>query len=258
MTHKIHPTALVDAGAEIGNGVEIGPYCVVGPEARIGNRTKLLSHVVIMGRTRLGEENTLFPFVCIGAEPQDMSYKGEPTSVEIGDRNTFRESCSVHRGTARDRGVTKIGNDNFMMAYCHVAHDCLVGNQTQMANQSALAGHVVIEDGVVIGGLSAVVQKCRIGAQSFIGASAIMRRDLPPFMAAKEFSAVSGPNLVGLRRKKFADDEIRTISEVYKIFYLGHLKTEEALAAIEGRFPESPAAKCFVDFVRNTKVGVQR
>jgi len=154
--------------------------------------------------------------------------------------------------------VTTIGSDNFIMAYCHVAHDCVVGNFVQMANQTALAGHVEIQDHVVIGGLSAVVQKCRVGAYAFIGGATIMRRDLPPFMAAKEFSAVSGPNLVGLRRKKFADEEIRVISEVYKIFYLGHLKTDEAISAVRGRFPESQAAKTFIDFVQNTKVGVQR
>ncbi len=258
MSVTIHPTSLVERGAELGADVEVGPFCVVSSDARIDDRTKLISHVVVRGRVRLGQENILFPFVCIGAEPQDLSYQNEPTSVEIGDRNVFRESCTVHRGTPRDRTVTTIGHDNFFMAYCHVAHDCVVGNFTQLANQTALAGHVEIQDYVVIGGLSAVVQKCRIGAHSFIGGATIMRRDLPPFMAAKEFSAVSGPNLVGLRRRKFADDEIRAISEMYKIFYLGHLKSDVALGEIEKRFPASSAARLFVDFIKNTKVGVQR
>ena len=187
MASLIHSTAIIDSHAELAPDVEVGPYCVIGPEVKIGKGSKLHSHVVVTGKTRIGEGNILFPFVCLGAEPQDLSYKNEPTSVEIGDRNVFRESCTVHRGTIRDRGITTIGNDNFLMAYCHVAHDCVVGNNTQMANQTALAGHVEVQDHVVIGGLSAVVQKCRIGAFSFIGGATIMRRYLPPFMAAKEF-----------------------------------------------------------------------
>jgi UDP-N-acetylglucosamine acyltransferase len=258
MTVSIHPTALVERGAELGVGVEVGPFCLVSAESRVGDRSKLLSHVVLRGRVKLGIENTLYPYVCIGAEPQDLSYQNEPTSLEIGDRNTFRESFTAHRGTARDRGVTIIGNDNYFMACCHVAHDCVVGNFNQFANYSGLGGHVEIQDNVVIGGITVVVQKCRVGSYAFIGASSVLRRDLPPYMAAKEFSTISGPNVVGLRRRKFPDDELRVISELYKIFYLGHLKTEAALAAIETRFPESPAAKLFMEFVKNTKVGVQR
>ncbi|MEO5667617.1 MAG: acyl-ACP--UDP-N-acetylglucosamine O-acyltransferase [Bdellovibrionota bacterium] len=255
---KIHPTAIVEDGAELGAGVEIGAFCRVSAQAKIGARTRLISHVVLDGIIALGEDNVVHPFAVLGGAPQDLSYKNEATTVMIGDRNIFRESVTVSRGTARDKTTTRIGNDNFIMAYCHVAHDCIVGNNVIMANQVALAGHVEVGDYVVIGGLSAVVQKCRLGSYSFLGGSTIMRRDLPPFMAAKEFSSVSGPNAVGLRRRNLGADSLRVINDLYKIFYLGNLSLEKALSDVEEKYPENSHAKLFLEFVRSSKAGVQR
>jgi UDP-N-acetylglucosamine acyltransferase len=254
----IHPTALLEAGAELGVGVEIGPFCRVSAKARVGDRTRLISHVVLEGNITLGEANVIHPFAVLGGEPQDLSYKGEDTRVIIGDRNIFRESTTVSRGTARDKGVTTIGSDNYFMALCHIAHDCVVGNHVIMANQVALAGHVSVGDYVVIGGLSAVVQKVRLGSYSFLGASTIMRRDLPPFMAAKEFSSVSGPNVVGIRRRGFSADVMRVINDLYKTFYLSNLNLDKALEEIEKKYPNQEQARLFLDFVRTSQAGVQR
>jgi len=255
---RIHPTAIVEAGAELGAGVEVGAFCRVSAHARVGARTRLISHVVLDGMITLGEDNVVHPFAVLGGAPQDLGYKNEATTVLIGDRNIFRESVTVSRGTSRDKSVTKIGNDNFIMAYCHVAHDCVVGSNVIMANQVALAGHVEVGDYVVIGGLSAVVQKCRLGSYSFLGGSTIMRRDLPPFMAAKEFSSVSGPNAVGLRRRGLGADSLRVINDLYKIFYLGNLSLEKAISDIEEKYSNNEHAKLFIEFVRGSKAGVQR
>lgn len=254
----IHPTALVEPGAELGVGVEVGPFCRVSAKARVGDRTRLISHVVLEGNITLGEANVIHPFAVLGGEPQDLSYKGEDTRVIIGDRNIFRESTTVSRGTARDKTVTTVGSDNYIMALCHIAHDCVVGSHVIMANQVALAGHVSVGDYVVIGGLSAVVQKVRLGSYSFLGASTIMRRDLPPFMAAKEFSSVSGPNVVGIRRRGFSADVMRVINDLYKTFYLSNLNLEKALAEIENKYPDQEQARLFLDFVRTSQAGVQR
>jgi len=255
---RIHPTAIVEDGAELGTDVEVGPFCRISAQSKVGARTRLISHAVLDGHITLGEDNVVHPFAVLGGAPQDLSYKNEPTTVVIGDRNIFRESVTVSRGTARDKTTTRIGNDNFIMAYCHVAHDCIVGSNVIMANQVALAGHVEVGDFVVIGGLSAVVQKCRLGSYSFLGGSTIMRRDLPPFMAAKEFSSVSGPNAVGLRRRNLGADSLRVISDLYKIFYLGNLSLEKALSDIEVKYADNPHAKLFLEFVRSSKAGVQR
>ncbi len=255
---EIHPTALVEDGAELGAGVHVGPFCRVSAQARVGARTRLISHAVLDGHITLGEDNVVHPFAVLGGAPQDLSYKNEPTTVVIGDRNIFRESVTVSRGTARDKATTTIASDNFIMAYCHVAHDCVVGSHVIMANQVALAGHVEVGDYVVVGGLSAVVQKCRLGSYSFLGGSTIMRRDLPPFMAAKEFSSVSGPNAVGLRRRGLGAESLRVISDLYKIFYLGNLSLEKALSDIETRYADNAHAKLFLEFVRSSKAGVQR
>lgn len=255
---NIHPTALVEDGAELGVGVEIGPFCRISAKAKVGDNTRLISHIVLEGNITLGSANVIHPFAVLGGEPQDLSYKGEDTCVVIGDRNVFRESTTVSRGTARDKAVTIIGSDNYIMAQCHVAHDCIVGNHLIMANQVALAGHVTIGDYVVIGGLSAVVQKVRLGSYSFLGASTIMRRDLPPFMAAKEFSSVSGPNVVGIRRRGFGADAMRVINDLYKTFYLSNLNLTKALIEIETKYPEQEQARLFLDFVRSSNAGVQR
>lgn len=255
---QIHPTAIIEKGVELADDVVVGPYSIVGAGARIGRNTKLMSHVVVDGLTHIGEDNVFHPFCVIGGPPQDLTYKNEPTKVVIGDRNVFRESCTVHRGTTKDKGITTIGNDNFIMAFCHFAHDNTIGNFLIMANQTSLAGHVTVGDYVVLGGQAAVTQHCRVGDYGFIGAGSILRRDLPPYMCAKEFSQVSGPNLVGLKRRNLSKEDVRVICELYKLMYLSNQTTEKALVAIEERFADNEYSKRFVDFVRSSKVGIQR
>ncbi len=255
---KIHPTALVEAGAELGAGVEIGPFCRVGAGVRVGDRTRLLSHAILEGDTTLGVDNLVYPFSVLGGPPQDLSYKGEPTRVVIGDRNTFRESSTVSRGTAKDRALTTIGSDNYLMTGAHVAHDCIVGNRNTLVNQSALAGHVEIGNFVVVGGLTAVIQRCRVGDHVFIGATSVVRRDVPPFLSVKDFSEVAGPNLVGLKRAGYTEEEVRMAREFFKILYLGHQTTEKAIDEIEKLYGTSPFARRFIDFVKGTKIGIQR
>jgi UDP-N-acetylglucosamine acyltransferase len=255
---KIHPLAVIEKGAELGVDVSVGPFCVVSAGARIGDRTKLHSHVVLDGHIEIGVDNEIFPYCIFGGPPQDLGYKGEPTKVVIGDRNRFREHCSIHRATMKDRQVTKVGSDNYIMGYCHFAHDCVVGNHIIMANQSAFAGHVECGDHVIIGGQSGVQQKVRIGDYSFIGGATALRRDLPPFMCVKEFSQVSGPNIVGLKRNGLPDDEIRVAMEIFKLLYLGNLTTEKSLVEIDNRFGKTSVGRKFVDFARATKVGIQR
>lgn len=258
MAVKIHPTALVEKGAEFDVDVEIGPYCIVSGRSKLGKNTKLHSHVVTYGIFECGENNEFYPFCVMGAPPQDLSYKNEDTYVTIGHNNVFRESCTVHRGTPKDKGYTKIGNYNFIMAYCHFAHDNVVGNHVIMANQAACSGHVTVGNHVVIGGQSGVAQWCRLGDYSFVGGISAIRRDLPPYMCAKEFSQVSGPNIVGLKRNGISEENVRLASELYKILYLRNLRTEKAVEEIEDKHKNNPFAQTFIKFIRETKVGIQR
>ncbi len=256
--YTIHPTAIVHKDAEIHEGVEIGPFCIVSSKAKIGKNSKLHSHVVIDGICEIGEKNEIFPFCMFGGPPQDFSYKGEPTRVVIGNNNVFREGVTIHRGTLKDEGLTQLGNNNFIMAYCHFAHDSMVGDHLIMANQSATTGHGHIGNHVTIGGQSGLGPKVRVGDYAFIGGASAIRRDLPPYMCAKEFSQVTGPNIVGLKRNGMNEEEIRVACDLYKILYLGNLTTEKAVAEIERRFESHPVAKRFVDFIRKTRVGIQR
>jgi UDP-N-acetylglucosamine acyltransferase len=258
MKAVVHSTAIIHPGAELEAGVEVGPYCIVSSGSKIGARTKLMSHVVFDGLVQVGEDNVFHPFCVIGGSPQDLGYKGEPTRVLIGSRNHFRESVTVHRGTAKDRTITTIGDDNYIMAYCHVAHDCTVGNHLIMANQVALAGHVTIGDFVTIGGVVGIVQHVRVGDYSFIAAGGVMRKDLPPYMAAKDHSEVSGPNLVGLKRRGVPDEDIRVIRDIYRTLYLSNLTTAQALQDITEKFPANDYARRFIDFARGSKIGLQR
>jgi UDP-N-acetylglucosamine acyltransferase len=258
MATVIHPTAIVDRGAELGVDVEIGPYCLVSSGTRLGDGTKLISHVSTMGRVWMGAQNKVYPFSVIGAPPQDLSYKNEDTEVVIGDRNHLRESVTVHRGTYKDRKVTTVGNDNYIMVGCHIAHDCIVGNSNIMANGTALAGHVQVGNFVNIGGQTGVVQKVRIGDLAFIGAGTILRKDLPPYLCAKGFSEVTGPNLVGMKRRGMSEENIRVACELYKIYYKGAQTAGKSLQEMEERFRGNEFAFEFIEFLRETKVGVQR
>lgn len=254
----IHPTAIIEAGAEFGTDVHIGPYCIVSGRAKLGDRTRLQSHVVIDGDVAMGSDNQVFPFSMIGGPPQDLTYKGEPTRVVIGDRNVFREQCTVHRGTLKDKGITRIGNDGFFMATSHFAHDSFTGNHVIFANYAAIAGHCEVHDYAFIGGQTAVIQHCRVGAHCFVGANSVVRKDIPPYLCGKDFSKVTGPNLIGMKRKGVSDEDIKTARSLYKLFYLESQRTEEALQLAEERFPLNPFVGVFLDFVRTSKVGIQR
>ena len=205
MSH-IHPTAVVDAQACIDERASIGPFAVIGPHVRIGAGTTVGAHCVIDGHTTIGQDNRIYPFASLGAAPQDKKYGGEPTELRIGDRNTIREFCTFNTGTAQDKGSTSIGNDNWIMAYVHIAHDCVVGDHTTMANNATLAGHVEVGDWATVGGLTGVLQRMRIGAHTMVGFSSHVGKDVPPFMVVDGNPlAVRGVNLVGLRRRDFSD-----------------------------------------------------
>ncbi|MBP7844343.1 MAG: acyl-ACP--UDP-N-acetylglucosamine O-acyltransferase [Proteobacteria bacterium] len=255
---EIHPTSIIEKGAELDVNVKIGPFCRIGAQVKLAKGNHLHSHVVIEGNTTLGADNQIFPFVCLGAAPQDLGYKGEATQLIIGSANTFRESFTAHRASAKADGKTEIGNKNFFMAYCHVAHDCKIGNQTIMANYTALAGHVIVEDFVNISGHSGVQQKARIGSYGFLAGATELRRDLAPFMAARGDSEVVGPNLVGLKRAGFNEVELRCIREIYKIFYKSPLTAEKSLEKIRELYSQEKVAQIFLNFVGKTVIGVQR
>jgi UDP-N-acetylglucosamine acyltransferase len=259
---KIHPTALVDPQAEIGEGCDIGPYCVVGPKVKMGKNNKLVSHVVIENRVVLGDDNLIYPFSVIGGIPQDLKYKGEDTLLEIGSRNTIRECATLNIGTVQGGGVTKIGSDNLLMAYVHVAHDVVIMNHTILGNSCQIGGHVLIEDYATIGGLSAVAQFIRIGAHAYIGGASGLDRDVPPFTLGRGISSdykVWGLNLVGLKRRGFSRETIQILQEVNEMFFQDKsLEKEECLKKIEEKFSNVPEVAYFVSFVRSTQKGIYR
>jgi len=233
MSTLIHPTALVDAGARLGEDVEIGAYAVIGPDVEIGDGTRVGPHVVIEGPTRIGRDNRIFQFASLGAAPQDKKYGGEPTRLEIGDRNTIREFCTFNRGTAQDAGVTRVGDDNWIMAYVHLAHDCQVGDHTIFANNAQLAGHVHVGDWAILGGFTVVHQFVRIGAHCITGMGTILLQDVPPFVTASgNPAAPHGINSEGLKRRGYSAETIASIKRAYKTLYRSGLKLEEAAAAI--------------------------
>ncbi len=233
MSVSIHPTALVDPKAQLDSGVSVGPFCVVGPQVSLGRDTQLAAHVMIDGATTIGAQNRFFAHAVIGGEPQDKKYAGEPTRLVIGDRNTFRESVTVNCGTTQDRGITAIGNDNWIMAYVHVAHDCIVGNQTIMANCVQLAGHVHVGDWVILGGFTGVHQFCKIGAHAMAGVGSVVLKDIPPFVMVSGNSAQAhGINTEGLKRRGFTAEQIDILRQAYKTLYRQNLTFEDAKAAL--------------------------
>src|SRR3984885_9761938 len=229
----IDPHALVSPRAELGEGVTVGPFAVIGPEVVIGDRTTVGAHAVIDGPTRIGEDNQIFPFASIGSAPQDKKYKGEPTQLTIGDRNVFREFCTMNRGTASGRGLTSIGSDGLFMAYSHVAHDCDIGNKVILANCATMGGHVQIGDWVQLGGLSAIHQFCKIGAHAFVAGGAILTRDLPPYiMIAGNPAKPNSINSEGLKRRGYTAGQIRNLRLAYRILYRSGLKLTDAVAQL--------------------------
>ena len=259
----IHPTALIDPAAELAADVEVGPYSVIGPDVRIGRGSKIGAHCVVQGHTTIGEDNTFFQFSSIGAAPQDKKYAGEPTQLVIGDRNTVREFCTFNTGTAKDSGCTRIGNDNWIMAYVHIAHDVQLGSQTILANNATLAGHVHVGDWVIIGGLSGVHQFVKIGAHAMVGFSSAISQDVPPFiMADGNPAAARGFNVEGLRRRGFGPERIAAVKAMYRQIYRAGLTLEQAvegLPAIEAERPEAAAdVQLMRDFLAASRRGIVR
>ncbi|HWF99398.1 MAG TPA: acyl-ACP--UDP-N-acetylglucosamine O-acyltransferase [Steroidobacteraceae bacterium] len=251
--------AIVSPRAELAADVAVGPFSVIGPEVRIGPGTVVGPHVVINGPTTIGAGNRIHQFASLGDAPQDKKYGGEPTRLEIGDRNVFRESCTVNRGTTHDKGVTRVGDDNLFMAYSHVAHDCVVGSNTVFANCVSLGGHVEIGDWVILGGLSAVHQYCMIGAHAFLAGGAIVTRDVPPYvMVAGNPGVPHAVNSEGLKRRGFTEDQIRAIREAYRLVYRCDLKLSEALERLELPAAERPELRLFVDFIRSSTRSIVR
>ncbi len=230
----IHPTAVIDAAAQLDSSVSVGPYAVIGPQVRIGARTSIGAHCVIEGHTRIGADNRIFQFASLGAAPQDKKYAGEPTRLVIGDRNTIREFCTLNTGTVQDRGETTVGDDNWIMAYVHVAHDCVVGNQTILANNATLAGHVHVGDHAIIGGLTGIHQFCHVGAHAMAGFASHVSQDVPPFMMVDGNPlAVRGLNTEGLRRRGFSAARVAALKQAYRLLYRQGLTLEAALAALQ-------------------------
>ena len=246
----IDARAVVSPEAQLADDVSVGPFSIIGAQVSIGPRTRIESHVVIGGPTTIGADNHIFPFAAIGGPPQDKKYRGEPTRLEIGERNVFRESCTINRGTTHDQGVTRIGHDNLFMAYAHVAHDCQIGSQTVFANCAALGGHVAVGDWVIIGGLSAVHQFAKIGAHAFLGGGTILSRDVPPYVMVTGNPAVPHSiNAEGLKRRGFGEAQIRNIRDAYRILYRTQLKLTEALARLEILAQAHAEIRPFVDFI---------
>jgi UDP-N-acetylglucosamine acyltransferase len=255
----IDSRAVISPQAHIASDVEIGPFSVIGPDVVIGAGTWVGPHVVINGPTRIGADNKIFQFASLGDAPQDKKYNGEPTQLEIGDRNVFRESVTVNRGTTHDRGVTHIGNDNLLMAYSHVAHDCHLGDQIVMANCATLGGHVEIGDWVTLGGLSAVHQHTKVGAYCFIAHNAAVTRDVPPYvMAVGRPAKPHSINSVGLQRRGFSPKEILNIRRAYKLLYRSGLKLKAAIEELEKAAETQAEIRPFVEFIKRSERSIVR
>lgn len=259
MTTQIHPTAIIEDGAEIGSDVEVGAFSLIGANVKLGDGCKVDSHVVINGHTTIGENNQFFPFAAIGAAPQSVAYKGEPTEVRIGNNNVFRENVTVNRGTIDDEGVTSIANDNFIMAYCHIAHDCRLGSNIVFANCASLAGHCYVGDHVVLAGYSLIHQFCRVGDHCFTGVNSVCIQDVPPFtLVAGNRAITHGINVRGLRRRGFTSEDITELKRAYKIIYRSGLTTSKALESIEAREWQSEHISALTTFFKESKRGVIR
>jgi len=255
----IHPTALVHPGARLGADVEIGAYSLVGEHVEIGDGTRIGPHVVLAGHTRLGAGNRIFQFCSIGEEPQDKKYAGEPTRLEIGDHNVIREFCTLNTGTAQDLGVTRLGHHNWIMAYVHIAHDCVVGDHTIFANNATLAGHVHVDDHAILGGFTGVHQFCRVGAHVITGIASVVRQDVPPFLTvAGNPLAPHGVNSEGLKRRGFSAEALAGLKRAYKTLYKSGLSLAEAQAAIAAEAENLPELKPLADFLANSGRGIVR
>ena len=255
----IHKTAIVSEDANLADNVSVGPYSIIGPEVAIGESSVIDSHVVIKGKTTIGSDNHIYSFTSIGDDPQDKKYDDEETSVEIGNRNTIREYTTINKGTIQDVGTTRLGDDNWIMAYVHIAHDCQVGSNTIFANNTTLGGHVIVGDYVIFGGFSGAHQFCKIGAHSFLGMYSGVARDLPPYVIVMGQPAEPrGINLEGLKRRDFNSDQIRNIKIAYKYLYMSELRLEEAVSKILTIDDIAGEITILLEFLKDAKRGIVR
>jgi UDP-N-acetylglucosamine acyltransferase len=254
----IHPTAIIDPGAKVPTSCEIGPYCVIGRDVELGEACRLLSHVAIEGPTKIGAHNSFFPYTAIGMAPQDVTYRGEPTSLEIGDHNEIREYVTINRGTVKGGGLTKIGSHLLIMAYTHVGHDCIIGDHVMLVNGATLGGHVIVEEWAVVGALCPVHQFVRIGAHSYVGGGTTITRDVLPFSmtsAARETHAY-GMNKVGLERRGFSKERISKIHHAYKILLASKMNTSQALEKLKSEADRSEDVEMLIRFIEASERGI--
>ncbi|GMG87516.1 acyl-ACP--UDP-N-acetylglucosamine O-acyltransferase [Biformimicrobium ophioploci] len=259
MTDYIHPTAIIDPSARLGEGVRVGPYSIIGADVEIGDGTEILSHVVLSGPTRIGRNNRIYQFATVGQDTPDLKYQGEPTTLVIGDNNVIREGVTIHRGTVQDRGETTIGNDNLLMAYAHVGHDSIIGNHCVLVNNTALAGHVEVGDWAILAGFTLVHQFCKIGPHAFTGMGAGVSKDVPAYvMVTGNPAEAKTINAEGLRRRGFTREQISLLSKAYKVIYRRGLTMQEALEALQELRAESDVVQPFIDSLSNSKRGITR
>jgi UDP-N-acetylglucosamine acyltransferase len=259
MMSRIHQTALINHQAEIDSDVEIGPYSVIGAGVRIGKATKVASHVVIEGRTSLGQGNTIYQFATIGSRPQDLKYRGEASELIIGNHNTIREYVSLNPGTAGGGMVTRVGDHNLLMMHCHIAHDCLIGNHNIIANGATLGGHVVVEDYVIVGGLVGIHQFARIGSGAILGAGSMVSKDVPPFCnATGDRARLRGLNLEGLKRRGFTTAAIDALKKAYRIIFQSKLKTKDALDKVRRDVSPTAEIDILLSFIAQSQRGICR
>lgn len=255
----IHPTAIIHPGAQLGANVRVAPYAVIGEHVCIDDGTVIGAHAVVSGHTRIGRDNRIFQFCSLGEIPQDKKYAGEPTRLEIGDRNTIREFCTFNLGTAQDGGLTRIGDDNWVMAYVHLAHDCQVGNHTVFANNASLAGHVMVGDYAILGGFTGVHQFCKIGAHVMTGISSVVFKDIPPYlMAAGQPAAPHGINNEGLKRRGFLPPALAALKRAYKTLYRDGLTLNEAREQLALQAAGAPEIQVLLDFINQSERGIIR
>ena len=253
----IHPTAIIDSQAEISADAEVGPYCIVGAGVRLGARTRLLAHVYLEGKLTIGEDNIFYPYCSCGVAPQDKKYKGEASETRIGNRNTIREFVTINRGTEGGGMVTSIGDGNLLMAYVHVAHDVRIGNEAILANGVTFAGHVIVEDYVIVGGLSAIHQFVRLGQHAIIGSYSVIKRNVLPYSitAADHEAKVYGANRVGLERRGYADGNIESLQNAFRLLTRSGLNTTQALGKIEEEVQQTPEVHNLLEFIRASQQG---
>lgn len=255
----IHATASVDPRAELGDEVEVGPYSIIGPKVKIGKGTRVKSHVVIEGNTTLGDANLIFQFTTVGSVPQDLKYRGEDSQLIIGNHNTIREFVSLNPGTAGGGMVTRIGDRNLLMMYCHIAHDCILGDHNIIANGATLGGHVVIEDYVIVGGLVGIHQFVKVGSSAILGAGSMVSKDIPPYCnATGDRARLRGLNLEGLRRRGFTKAQVEALKKAYRIIFQSALRVKDALKRVRKEFPNLPEVAHLVAFIEQSQRGVCR